>query len=80
VASVTWPSFYRRWCAWGLSGHALIAADLDLAADVGLHLAPQVAFHLQGAFDVVTQLGELIVAQILRAHIPVDAGRVQNLL
>src|SRR5262249_14229005 len=35
----------------------LVAADLDLAADVGLHLAAQITFHLQVGFDVVTQMG-----------------------
>ena len=53
---------------------ALVAADLDLAADVGLHLAAQVALDLEVALDVVAQLGQLIVGQVLGAQIPVDAG------
>src|SRR6478735_4183053 len=59
---------------------ALVAADLDLAADVGLHLAAQIALHLEGGFDVVAQVGHLIVGQVLRAQVPVDAGGFQNLL
>src|SRR5215212_3759563 len=41
--------------------NALVAADLDLAADIGLHLAAQVALHLEAALDVVAQLGHLVV-------------------
>ena len=58
----------------------LVAADLDLATDVGLHLAAQVALHLEGGLDVVAQLGELVVGQVLAAQIPVDTGRGEDLL
>src|SRR6476619_6946337 len=44
---------------------ALVATDLDLAADVGLHLTAQITLHLEVALDVVAQLGHLIVGQIL---------------
>src|SRR6201991_327569 len=59
---------------------ALVAADLDLATDVGLHLTAQGALHLEVAFDVVTQLGDLIVGQVLGAQVPVDAGGLQDFL
>src|SRR3954469_6809603 len=36
----------------------LVAADLDLAADVGSDLATQVALELEGALEVVTQPDE----------------------
>src|SRR5690349_19019612 len=59
---------------------ALVAADLDLAADVGLHLAAQITLHLEVALDVVAQLGHLIVGQVLGALVPADAGGFQDLL
>ena len=40
----------------------------------------QITLHLDVAFDVVTQLGDLIVAQVLGAQVPVDAGGFQDLL
>src|SRR6266496_1840868 len=49
---------------------ALVAADLDLAADVGLHLAAQVALYLVGGLDPVPQTDELIVAERVHAGIP----------
>src|SRR5690606_28756157 len=57
----------------------LVAADLDLAADVGLHFAAQIAFHLEVLFDVIAQLGDLIVGQVLGAHVLVDAGGRKDL-
>src|SRR5258705_1141052 len=60
--------------------NTLVAADLDLAADVGLHLTAQITLHLEAAFDVVAQLGDLIVSQVLGAQVPVDAGGFQDLL
>ena len=59
---------------------ALVAADLDLSANIGLNLAAQVALDLVIAFDVLTKLGELVVGEILAAHIPFDAGCLKNLL
>src|SRR5712691_6131757 len=58
---------------------ALVAADLDLAADVGLHLAAQVALYLVGCLDPVPQPDELIVAERVHAGVPADAGRLQRL-
>jgi hypothetical protein len=59
---------------------ALVAADLDLAADVGLHLAAQVALHLEVGFDVVAQMRQLVVGEVFAAQIPVDTGRGEDLL
>src|ERR1700677_1451543 len=52
--------------------NALVAADLDLASDVGLHLTAQVTLDLEVAFDVVAQMGHLIVGEVLGATIFVD--------
>src|SRR6476469_1907700 len=60
--------------------NALVAADLDLAADIGLHLAAQIALHLEVALDVVAQLSDLVVGQVLGAQVPADAGGFQDLL
>ena len=57
---------------------ALVAADLDLAADVGLHLAAQVALHLQVGLDVVTQVSHLVISEVPGAQVLVDAGGRQN--
>src|SRR5690606_12516366 len=57
---------------------ALVRADLDLAADVGLHLAAQVALDLVVAFDVVAEGDELLVAQILHAGVTVDLGVLEG--
>ena len=59
---------------------ALVATDLDLATDVGLHLAAQVTLDLEVAFDVVAQLGHLVVGEVLGAQVPVDAGGGQDFL
>ena len=53
---------------------ALVAADLDLAADVGLHLAAQVTLDLEVALDVVAQRDQLLVGQVLDAQVRADAG------
>src|SRR5690606_27269552 len=52
----------------------LVRADLDLAADVGLHFAAQVTLHLVVAFDVVAKGDELVVGQILHADVAGDPG------
>jgi polysaccharide export outer membrane protein len=52
----------------------LVAADLDLAADVGCDLAAEVALNLEVAFDVVAERDELVVAEILDADVAVDPG------
>jgi hypothetical protein len=54
--------------------NALVAADLDLAADVGCDLATEVTLHLEAALDVVAKGDELVVGKILHADVSVDAG------
>src|SRR6185437_15927863 len=58
---------------------ALVAADLDLAPDVGLDLAAQVTFDLVGRVDPVAELHQLLVAEAADPGVPVDAGRRQRL-
>ena len=48
---------------------ALVAADLDLAADVGLDLATEVTLDLEVLrFDRVAELDQLLVAQLVDAR------------
>src|SRR5262245_61531491 len=56
-----------------------VAPDLDLAANVGGNLAAQVTLDLVVGFDVVTQQDDLVVGQVLRALVGVDAGRGERL-
>src|SRR6266436_6340074 len=58
---------------------ALVAADLDLPPDVGLHLAPQVTFDLVVRFDPVSQLDELFIGDLVNASIAADPGRSERL-
>ena len=58
---------------------ALVAADLDLAPDVGGDLAAQVTLDLVVGLDVVAQLHDLIVGQVLGALVGIDAGGRQRL-
>src|SRR3954451_14329979 len=58
---------------------ALVAADLDLAADVGGDLAAEVTLHLPGAFDVVAERDELVVGQVLDADVAADPGDAERL-
>ena len=44
---------------------ALVAADLDLAADVGGDLAAQVTLDLVVGLDVVAELDQLLVGEVL---------------
>src|SRR4051812_39778253 len=59
---------------------ALVAADLDLATDVGLDLTAKVTLDLVVRFDRVAELHELLVAQLVDPHVRVDASRGQKLL
>src|SRR6478736_5969269 len=54
--------------------------DTIVLLNVLLMCAAPIALHLEVAFDVVAQVGHLIVGQVLGAHVPVDAGGFQNLL
>ena len=51
----------------------LVAADLHLATDVGLDLAAEVTLDLVVGLDVLTQLGEVVVAQVLGPQVRADA-------
>src|SRR3954454_17819295 len=59
---------------------ALVGADLDLAADVGLDLATEVTLDLEVGFDLVAELDQLRVAQLVDAGVRVDPGRGQHVL
>src|SRR5699024_6424991 len=58
---------------------ALVAADLDLAADVRGDLAAQVALGHVVLFDVVAQLDEVLVADLADPQVAGDTGRGQGL-
>ncbi len=59
--------------------NALVAADLDLAADIGGYLAAQVTFNLEVAVDVIAQLDEVVVAEVTCAQVGADPGGGQCL-
>jgi hypothetical protein len=46
---------------------ALVAADLDLATDVGGDLAAEVTLHPEVLVDVVAQLQQVLVTEVLHA-------------
>src|SRR4249919_99903 len=60
----------------------LVAADLDLAPDVGLDLAAEVTLDLDlvVALDRVAELHELLVAELVDAEVGADPGHGQELL
>ena len=58
---------------------ALVAADLDLAADIGGHLTAKIAFNLEVLVDPVAQGDELVVGEVLLAKVRADSGRVEGL-
>src|SRR6476619_1046902 len=58
----------------------LVAADLDLAADVSLDLATEVTLDLEVGFDLVAELDQLFVSQLVDAEVPADAGLGEQLL
>src|SRR5271165_6198809 len=58
---------------------SLVAADLDLAPDVGLDLASQVTFDLVGRVDPVAELHQLLVGEVVDPGVPADAGCLQRL-
>src|SRR3990170_21096 len=59
---------------------ALVAADLDLAADVGGHFAAEVTLDLEVGLDVVAELDQLVVAQLVHPQVGADAGGVEQLV
>src|SRR5690606_20616640 len=58
---------------------ATIAADVDEALDVALHLAAQVAFHHEVLRDVLAQAVHLILEQISHARVGIHARRFHDL-
>ena len=58
---------------------ALVAADLDLAADVRGDLAAQVTLNLEIGLDVVAELDQLLVREVLGALVQVNRGSSQCL-
>ena len=58
----------------------LVAADLDLAADVGGHLTAEVTLDLEVLVDPVTQLDQVVVDEVLDAGVLVDTGGSDGLL
>ena len=59
---------------------ALVAADLDLAADVGGDLTTEVTFELVVALEVVAELDQLLVTEVLDPQVRVDPGLLEGLL
>lgn len=51
---------------------ALVAPDLDLAADISCHLAAQVTLDAQIGFDPIAQRDDLIVGEIAGPQIRAD--------
>src|SRR3954447_684212 len=58
----------------------LVAADLDLAPDVGLDLATEVTLDLEVRLDLVAELHQLRVAELVDPGVRVDPGRGEDLL
>src|SRR5688572_31203190 len=58
----------------------LVAADLDLPADVGLDLATEVTLDLEVGFDLVAELDQLLVAERVDPGVRVDPCDGQELL
>ena len=58
----------------------LVAADLDLAADVRLDLTSEVTLDLEVGFDLVAKLDQLLVTERVNASVRVDAGGLEQLL
>jgi hypothetical protein len=58
----------------------LVAADLDLATDVGLDLAAEVTLGLEVGVHVLADLDEVLFGQVANAGVRVHAGVLQGLL
>ena len=58
----------------------LVAADLDLAADVGLDLTAEVTLELVVRLDRVAELDELVVTEGVHPGVRVDTGGGEDLL
>ena len=60
--------------------NALVAADLNLAADVGGHLTTEVTLDLVVACKVVAELDQILVSEVLDTGVGADARLGQCLL
>ena len=60
--------------------HALVAVDLDLAANVSVDFTTQIAFDLIVRLEVVTQRDQLLIRQVLDAGVWIDASRLKGFL
>src|SRR5918995_7207493 len=58
----------------------LVAADLDLAADVRLDLTSEVTLDLEVGFDLVAKLDQLLVTERVDPGVRVDSGGLEQLL
>src|SRR5215831_13356333 len=58
---------------------ALVAADLDLAADIGLDLAAKVAFDLVVGVDPVAQLQQVVFGEVVDPGVRAHAGGGEGL-
>src|SRR5918993_2371760 len=58
----------------------LVAADLDLAADVRLDLTSEVTLDLEVGFDLVAKLDQLLVTERVNPSVRVDSGGLEQLL
>lgn len=58
----------------------LVSADLDLAADVGLHLATEVTLGLDVVVDVLADRDELLLGEVPNTGVRVHAGGGERLL
>src|SRR5664280_3539926 len=59
---------------------ALVAADLNLAADVGGHLTTEVTLDLEVACQVVAELDQILVTKVLDSSVGADTRLGQRLL
>src|SRR5581483_6925656 len=58
---------------------AALRAHVEMALDVGGHLAPEVAFDLVALLEHLANLGDLVVGEIVGLAVERDAGLAQNL-
>src|ERR1700760_1055496 len=59
---------------------SLVAADLDLAPDVGLDFASQVALDAVGRVDPVTPANQVLLGQLVHTGVGADPGGLQRLV
>ncbi len=59
--------------------NSLIAPDLDLAADIRLHLAAQIAFDPVGRLDPVPETDQVVFSEFMDPRVAADASGAQRL-